>query len=218
MKKIIVICLCFIVIFAFAGCGAKELETENGTVYFENSADAYEAMTDAIENGEYENAEIFYNSGAADEGIDASDWYYYSLAKKEYEENGCIGYPIDLLENRLSYKFTAADDFIGELRSKARNLNGAYGNSEVTIYFADGKIAVSASAANEEYIFTVSELAIKNGRYYWMDRNPDGSHICQYEIKVVDEGINISTADENTDDLYSGTYSLLPDEIPMICY
>lgn len=218
MKKSVSIILAITVLFAFAGCGAGELETENGTVYFENSADAYEAMTDAIAEGEYENAEIFYNSGAADSDDNASDWYYYALAKKEYEEFGCVGYPLDQLQNRLSYDFTEANEFTGEMQKLTRNLNGAYENTGVFLYLADGKIAVALGEAESEYIFTSSEIAIKDGVYYWVDRNSDGTHTYQYTIEVTEKGIYIEPTEDNTDDLYSGQYVISSSAIPVIYY
>ncbi len=216
MKKTALI-LAIIMLVALLG-GCKKSLDDGETALFDSADDAFEAMTDAIENGDYDDAVKYYNSGAADvDNPNITDYYFYSKAMSEYNEHGCIGYPLDLISNCGDF-FDKKAETDKLLREKAEVFNGAYENNGKMIYILDGKIAVSNGERLSGIVFCTSELAEKNGTYFWIDRSPEGVHTLKYNFEVTDTGIKVNLAGDNTDETYVGDYSRITAEFPELCY
>lgn len=221
MRKGKMIFTCFLSIlfvFLLASCDAvKTQEEETGTVYFESADLALEAMTDAVLEGNYNDAIRYYNSGAADAQDDnVVNWYYYSMALGQ-EDDGCIGYPLDLLQNRTGDYFELADEKIGELQLEARPFNGAYSNESFYLYIADGKIAVAYEHLTGG-VFCNGELVKQKDTYYWAEHSNDGADKLLYTITLTDSGLNLTAVEGAEDDLYAGTYTYVDAEMPELYY
>lgn len=215
MKKYISIIMSVILVFSLTACS----DGNDTHVRFENEQEAYEAMTGAIEEGDYEAAINYYNSGAADSAeSDVVSQYYYSLAMYSYEEKGCLGYSSDLLSDKCSSLFEPAREAFGEIQLITRNFDGSYKNGDYYyLYFADGKIAIGDGGQLTDTVFCNSEIVKKDGKYYWAEHNTDGEDKLIYEITLTGNGITL-TALEEGNDMYAGDYTPFASEIPMLVY
>lgn len=219
MKRIIALIICACMLLCFAACKAKPSSEEEMTKSFESAEKAYEEMTDAAAEGRFGEAVVCYNSGAADvNDTDVVNWYYYSLAMKEYEEHGCLGYPLNLLQYNVDADFQPAKSAMGELQTVCRDLNGAYENDGIYLYILDGKLAVSVGSQLTGTVFCDSELILKDDVFYYALRANDGTHTLLYTLEFVDNGLSVQPTEDNTDDMYSGVYAPIPAEYPELIY
>lgn len=219
-KILTAILLCIVTAVSLSACAAPGgNEDETGTVQFENADAAFEAMTGAVLDGNYQDAVRYYQSGAADaDNADTLSWYYYSLAVNDYEKDGCIGYPLELLQDRIGDDFELADEKIGELQIAARNFNGVYTDGGFYIYIADGKIAVGDGEHLTGDVFCTGELVKKDGIYYWAEHNNDGADKLMYTVTLSDGGIYLAAVEGASDNLYEGTYQYTAAEMPVLHY
>lgn len=215
MKKIIAIIMSIILVFSLAACS----DSKSADVKFENEQEAYEAMTGAVEEGDYEAAINYYNSSAADSSeSDVVSLYYYSLAMYAYEEKGCLGYSADLLSDRCSSLFEPAQEAYGKIQLLTRALDGSYQSGDFCyLYFVDGKIAIGEGGQLTGTVFCNSEIVKKDNKYYWAEHNTEGEDTLIYEITLTDTGITLTAVDESND-MYSGTYTPFAGEMPMLVY
>lgn len=219
MKKIAIV-LCFVIIVGiFAACSDSSGSYNGKTESFSSADDAFEAMTGAAAEGDYGAALECYTNGAADaDEKDINNWYFYSLAMKEHGENGCVGYPLDLIYNRVSEDFGPAQTAYGQLQEKVRILNGVYVLDEQYVYIIDGKLAVSDGTRLSGIVFCDSEIAVNDDVFSWVKRNSDGTHEIKYIIELTDTGIKLTSYEGNTDTSYEGDYSTVSAEFPELCY
>lgn len=219
MKRIFAVILVLSMLFCFASCDAQKTGNETETTLFESDSEAYEAMTNAAKDGNYDDAIKYYNNGAAGaDDADVINWYFYSMAMKEYEDYNCIGYPLDLLQNKVSEDFEPAKAAIGQLQTKVRELNGVYENTGVYLYIADGKLAISAGSQLSGTVFCNNEIVYKDEVCYFAERGQDGTHKLLYTIESVNGGIYLKATENAQDDLYSGTYFMIHSEFPTMVY
>lgn len=230
MKKIKIIAaaiLCLsLAVFMPACSSTKTAEDETGTVHFESPDDAYEAMTGAAEEGNYADAVRYYASGAADaDENDVLSWYFYSMAADKFENEGCIGYPLDLIQNKLGDDFHKADGLLGELQLAARSFNGTYENNGIYLYIYDGKIAAGFESQLTGSVICTDELVIRDKEYYWARHNTDGADELLYKLELNSNTVAVTVlgedkeAEDNTEiDMYAGSYSLVSAEMPEMQY
>lgn len=219
-KILTAILLCIVTAVSLSSCAASGgNEDETGTVHFDSADEAFEAMTGAVLDGEYQDAVRYYQSGASDaDNADTLNWYYYSLAVNDYEKNGCIGYPLELLQDRVGDAFELADEKLGELQIAARNYNGVFTDGGFYIYIADGKIAVGNGEHLTGDVFCTGELVKKDDTYYWAEHHNDGADKLMYTITLSDGGIYLAAVDGASDNLYEGTYQYTAAEMPVLHY
>ncbi len=221
MKKITALIICIATMLSFSACKKADggAEAESGTIAFESAEKAYEEMINAAAGGDYAKAVQCYNSGAAGvEDTDVVNWYFYSLAMAEYTENGCVGYPLTILEYNVNADFEPAKIAKGELMKQVRDYNGVYECSGVYLYIIDGKIGIGVGQHLTGTVFCNAEVAIKDGKAYYAERKADGSHELLYSIERQNNSIVITALESNTQDMYSGTYSVSPAEYPELIY
>ena len=221
MKKLIVVISVVLIAVLFAACSESDNKgSYNGkTESFSNADEAFESMSEAVDSGDYQAALECYQNGAADaEDADLNSMYFYSLAMNEYEENGCAGYPLDILYNRTSDLFTPAKEAYDALLAEVTTLNGAYSLDETYIYIVDGKIAVSDGARLDGIIFCDSEIAVNDGAFSLVKRNSDGTHEIKYTIEKTETGIVLTAVKDSTDTSYAGEYQTVSAEMPELCY
>ena len=222
MKKIVALIMCCVIAFCFSSCKAdiNTVEDESDTVAFETPEKAYKEMVKAAEKGDFKKAVKYYNSGAADVAdADLLNWYYYSLAMAENEENGCVGYPVNLLQYNVSTDFEPAKKALDDLKSVCSNLNGAFECDGRYIYIFDGKIATSVGAHLFGSIFCNAEIAEKNDKLYFVERKSDGTHKELYTVEMTEDRILVIKAVEgNTADVYSGDYIPMQASYPELIY
>lgn len=213
MKKFLALMMSFVVLICLTSCG-----TDRKTVHFKNAQEAYEAMTDAVENGNYEDAIAYYNSGAADSGnSDVVNHYYFSVAMNDNEEKGCLGYPLDII-SRCSDFFEPSKDAYGELQLLTRSLDGAYHCGQYYyLYFIDGKIAIGDGGQLTGSVYCDGELVCKDGTYYWAEHNTEGDDTLLYKIEITVNGITLTAVDE-TNNTYEGQYTGFSAEMPILTY
>lgn len=218
-KRILALTLCIFAVAGLSACGNKTPEEETGTVRFESLDEAYEAMTGAALEGDYRNAVRYYNSGAANaEKNDVRSWYLYSVAMENYEKDGCIGYPLDVLQNQVGESFFLSNAMIGTLQNESRNFNGCYFNGNYYLYLVDGKVAVSDMTELTVSVITDGELVKRNGVYYWAQHHADGDDTLLYTITSVDTGYELTAVEGATDSTYSGIYTPCALELPVLYY
>ena len=223
MKKIISVMLIFAMLLTFAACGNNDVKVPTAdelvSVSAEEAEALFEDMTDLAKDGKFDKAIDSYISGAAgatDE--DLLNWYFYSLAMNEYEQNGCIGYPVTLLEYNTDEDFEPAQTALSELRMKAREFSGVYEFNDTYLYMLDGKVAMSVGTRITDMAFTSYELAYKNGDFFIMHRNTDGTHTKAYTMKYNGGILSIMATDDNIEDMYEGSYIRIQAEYPEIYY
>ena len=130
MKRIFTVILVISMLICLASCDAQKTEYETETDLFASNHEAYEAMTNAASAGKYADAIKYYNNGAAGaDDADVINWYFYSMAMKEYEEHNCIGYPLDIIQNKTDGNFEPAKAMLGQMQTVVRDLNGVYENT-----------------------------------------------------------------------------------------
>lgn len=230
MKKIKIIAasiLCFsLAVFMPACSSMKTAEDETGTVHFESPDEAYEAMTGAAEEGNYADAVRYYASGGADaDEDDVLSWYFYSMAADKFENEGCLGYPLDLIQNKLGDDFHEADGLAGEIQLATRNFDGTYEDNGVYIYIYDGKIAASVGTQLTGGVICTDELVLRDKEYYWARHNTDGADELLYRLELSNDIITVIPLEESEagesdaqENVYAGSYSLVSTEIPEMYY
>lgn len=221
MKKLTALIICIIMAIGFSSCNKADggIEAESGSLVFENAEKAYEEMTNAAATGDFAKAVECYKAGAADtEDADVMNWYFYSLAMAEYTENGCVGYPLTILEYNINGDFAPAKTASNELMMKVRDFNGIYEFEGSYLYIIDGKIGIGVGQHLTGTVFCNAEVAIKDGKAYYAERKADGSHILLYSIERDNNTIVMTALESNTQDMYSGTYSVSPAEYPELIY
>ena len=226
MKKFVIAISVVMICFIFASCGkdAGEDLVSNGTYdgkteSFSDAAEAFESMSEAIEAGDFQAALDCYQNGAADaEELNLNSMYFYSLAMNEYDANGCVGYPLDILFNRTGDLYGPAKETYEKLLALVSPLNGVYSLDSTYIYISDGKIAVSEGGRLSELYFCDSEIAVNDGVFSWVKRTADGTHEVKYTIEVVENGIVLKAAKDSTDTVYEGEYKTVSAEMPELCY
>ena len=220
MKKIALI-MCFVLMISvFSACVSTEKSLPDGqTEVFSTDEEVYEAMTGAAEEGNYKSAVAYYSvGGAGAEKEDSRDWYLYAVAMDEHKEYNCIGYPLDLLSEKVNEDFEPAKEKIEELREQAKEFNDIYSNNGKYIYICDGKIGTSVDVLVSDFIFCAYEIAEKDGVFYWTEHKQDGTHTDLYTIEKEDNKLVVTATKDNTVDIFSGTYDIFVAEMPMLCY
>ncbi len=224
LKRMCAIVFSLSLVLSICSCSANKVdeEEETATVHFDTNEEAYEAMTEAAKEGNYSEALKYYRSGAADANSSESlNWYYYAMSLDDYENDGCIGYPLDLLQNMLGDDFDEADAIISELQEIARYFDGAYyGGDGYYIYFSDGKIAVNAEVQITEATICTGELVYIDEVYYWADHVVNGDDNIMYVITITDTGFTLTAAEEfgSTETMYAGDYTYAQAEMPEVYY
>lgn len=222
MKKIISVILIFAMLLTFAACG-DDVKTPTAdelvSVSPEEAEELFEDMTDLAKDGKFDKAiNSYIEGGAGSTDEDLLNWYFYSLAMNEYETNGCIGYPVTLLEYNTDEDFELAQTALSELRMRAREFNGVYEFNGTYLYMLDGKVAMSVGERITDMTFTSYELAYKNGDYFIMHRNSDGAHMKAFTMKYNGGILSLIATDENANDMYEGSYIRIQAEYPEILY
>ncbi|MBR5232992.1 MAG: hypothetical protein IKW03_02160 [Clostridia bacterium] len=219
MKKIALL-LCFVLIFTIlSACSDQKPLPDGETELFSTDEEIYEAMTGAAEEGNFKTAVAYYGTGGAGaDKEDARDWYLYSLVMDEYNENGCIGYPLDMLTEKLNPSFSPAKKMVDTLKTQVSEFNGVYHMDGSYLYIYDGKIAVSIGTQITDYYFCAYEVSVKDGVFFWTERKSDGTHNDLYTITKNGGKVVVTPVEENKNDMYSGTYDPFNAEMPMLCY
>ncbi|MCD7828496.1 MAG: hypothetical protein LUG85_08210 [Clostridiales bacterium] len=222
-KKLLALTAALLMIICLCACNSeKTQEDETATVHFDTVDEAYEAMTAAVKEGNYSDAVKYYYSGAVEsDNGDTLNWYYYSKALDDYENDGCIGYPLDLLQNMIGDDFEGADEMISELQTIARYFDGVYyGGEGYFLYFSEGKIAVSIETELTGDVICDGELLYIDDEYYWAVHNVNGDDDIQYKIIITDTGLTIETAEkmDSTATEYVGDYTYYQGELPILYY
>ncbi len=224
MKKVRIITALISVIMlsvCFASCDSGKItnEDETGTVHFESDDEAYEAMTGAALEGNFNDALRYYKSGGANaDNSDVSDWYFYSMAVNDYNKKGCIGYSLDLLQNHVSMDFEQSDKIMGELQSAVRDYNGVYFNGDYYIYLSDGKIAVGEFVQLTDRTVTNGEIAVKDNVLYWAEHNVNGNDKLLYSIEITEKGLTLTAVEGAENAMYAGDYTPFAGEMPVLVY
>ncbi len=221
MKKIIAVIMCLVFVVSLSACktNAPTTEGERVSVSAEKAEEMFEDMTEFAQQGKYDKAVEYYNSGAADAAdTDVRNWYYYSLAMQEHEEHGCVGYPLTLLQYNADEDFEPAKKAIGELQLIARDLNGAYDCDGVYVYILDGKIATSVGVRLTGMVFSSYEVVVNDETFFFAERETDGTHTLLYSIDYSNGQLTLNPTEDNTDDLFSGSYKPFSAEYPEIIY
>ena len=220
MKKIALIMCIILILAVFSACGEVHKTLPDGqTELFSTDDEIYEAMTGAVEDGNYKSAVAYYNAGGAGaEKEDARDWYLYAMAMDEYNEYNCIGYPLDLLNEKVNEDFSPAKEKIEELRELAKEFDDIYTNDGRYVYICDGKIGTSVDTFVTDFLFCSYEIAIKDGEFYWTQHNADGTHTDLYTIKKENNQLVVTATENNDADIFSGTYDIHVAEMPLLCY
>lgn len=205
----------------FTSCDAKGgRESESETYDFDTPELAFEAMTDAAEKGDYSDALRCYRSGAADakNSILVNNYYFYSMAADDYTKKGCIGYPLDIVNNHVEAGFSPAQKLQADLLTASRRLNGVYEMSDMYIYIIDGKIAASVGTQIPEEAICTDELVMIKDEFYWAKHNKNGEDELLYKLELSGNTLVVTTAESNTDDIFSGTYTSANVELPILYY
>ena len=222
MKKIISVIMIFAMLLTFAACKNNEkipTRDELVSVSPEEAEELFEDMTDLAANGKYDKAVENYVAGAAGaEDEELLNWYFYALAMNEYENYGCIGYPLTLMQYNIDEDFELGQNAITELSLKAREYNGIYHFNGTYVYMLDGKVAFSVGEQLTDIAFTSYELGYKAGKFFILKRNNDGTHEKVYSIDYNNGILSVFAVDENKEDMYAGSYVLMPGEYPEILY
>ena len=219
MKKIAIVLVLVLIVSLFAACSESEGTTDIRTESFSTADEAFESMTGAIDAGDYQAAIDCYTNGAADADVrDLNSWYYYSLAMKEHTEHGCIGYPLDIIYNRVQEDFELGKTAYGEIQAKARMLDGVYTLNNNYIYISDGKIACSQDEKLTGIVFCDSEVALNDDVFTWVMRNSDGTHTTLYVIEYTEAGIKLTAAEGNENPVFAGEFAVTATEFPELCY
>lgn len=211
MKKIISIIMLFTFLFSFSSCSKEK------TYNFNTADEAFEAMTNAAENGDYEEAIKCYENGAADSGdSNLTNWYYYSLAMDLYKNEGCLGYPYYLLTDRCSSLFENANKFANEIILCTRGYDGIYQYGNHYLYICQGKIAVGTNEQLSGVVFCKYELVMKDDEYYWAEHNAESEDTLLYKIEISQSGLTVTSVNNET--AYSGEYTCFSGEMPELIY
>lgn len=223
MKKFISVVLIFAMLLTFSACGNNDVKVPTAdelvSVSAEEAEALFEDMTDLAAAGKYDKAVDSYIAGAAGaESLELLNWYFYSLAMKEHEEHGCIGYPVTLMQYNTDEDFELAQNAITELTLKARDYNGIYHFNGTYVYILDGKVAFSVGEKLTDTVFTSYELGYKSGDFFILKRNNDGTHEKAYELDYNNGILSVTASNENKEDMYQGSYVIMPDEYPEIIY
>ncbi len=219
MKKIALL-LCFLfIISAFSACGEKKPLPDGETEVFSTDEEIYEAMTGAAEEGNFKTAVAYYGTGGAGaDKKDSRDWYLYAMAMDEYNEHGCIGYPLDLLCEKINSDFEPAKKMVDELRNQTKEFDDIYYFNGKYLYICDGKIGTSVETQVTDFLFCAYEISVKDGVFYWTERKQDGTHTELYTIKKENNQLIVEATENNEQDIFSGTYDIFVSEMPMLCY
>lgn len=210
-----------VMLCAFSACNGKTVkESESETYHFDSPNKAFEAMTDAFENGQYSDALNIYKSGAADADNPEliNQYYFVSLAAANHTDKGCIGVPIDILINRTAYNFDPAQKLQAELYLQSRIFNGAFADKDNYIYFADGKIAASIGTQLTGDIICADELAKIDDHYFWVRHNQNGPDTVLYKLEFTDNMLIVTADESNQNDMFSGEYAPVSAELPALYY
>lgn len=236
MKKIALIMCLVLIISAFAACGKNKTLPDGETELFNTEEEAYEAMTGAAEEGNYKSAIAYYgafsngsngangtnsNIGTGAAGADKQDvrdWYLYAMAMDAYNEYNCIGYPLDMLSEKINSDFEPAKEIIEELRNKTKDFNDIYYHDGKYVYICDGKIGTSVDTLITDFLFCAYEISIKDDVFFWTQHNQDGTHTDLYTIKKENNQLIVEATENNEQDIFSGTYDIFVAEMPMLCY
>ena len=211
MKKISAVLAVIILIFTLTACTKSAGD-------FDSPDEAFEAMTNAAENGDYAKALDYYENGAVDSGsAELINWYYYSLAMNAYEENGCLGYAYNLLTDRCGDLFEPTQRESGNIQQYTRLFDGIYQYDRYFLYCADGKIALGIDTQLTGTVYCTGELVLTDDVYYWAEHNADGDDTLLYKLELSDSGLTLSAVSEENDE-YSGTYSWYSGEMPVLVY
>lgn len=195
-------------------------EDESETYHFDSPNKAFEAMTDAVENGDYAAALDIYKNGAADadDYLLLNQYYNFSFAASDYTSKGCIGYPLDILSNKIDPNFDPAQKIHSEMYFDTRRFDGVYENSDIYIYFSDGKIAASVGTQITESVICTDELVKIGGEYFWAKHNQNGADELLYKLTVEEGNLTVAATESNTSDMFSGTYTAIHAEFPAMYY
>ena len=213
MKKIVIIMLLIFASAVFSAC------SDNKTADIADSDSAYESMSVAVENGNFEEAMAYYENGAADSGeAGLNSLYYHAHAMTCHENKGCIGYSYDLIAQKSTDISASAEASLEKLRAHTESFDGAYHhNSYHYIYFSDGKIALGDGEQLSGEKYCSGELVCVDKVYYWAIHNDDGNDTLLYRIEKTEDTV-ILTSVEGADDMYSGEYKKFPTDMPTLMY
>ena len=213
MKKIILFIFMLSMIAVFSAC------SDNKTSDIADSDSAYESMSVAVENGNFEEAMAYYENGAADSGEAAlNSLYYHAHAMNCHEKKGCIGYSYDLINQKSTDMSAAAESSLETLRAHTESFDGAYQcNSYSYLYFSDGKIAIGDGVQLTGENYCSGELVYIDNVYYWANHNDSGDDTLLYKIEKTEDTV-ILTSVEGSADMYSGEYKKFPTDMPILMY
>lgn len=211
MKRTVSTIIVLTLLFSFSSC------SKDKSYNFNNANEAYEAMTNAAENGDYKKAVECYENGAADSGdSNLTNWYYYSLAMNLLENNGCLGCSYNLLTDRCSDLFTKANEAANNILLQTRNFDGIYQYGRYYLYIVNGKIAVGTDEQLSGIVFCNYELVVKNKEYYWAEHNTQGDDNLLYKLELSENGISVTSVNE--ENIYGGNYTCFSGEMPELVY
>lgn len=209
MKKFILISLFMVLVCCFSACTGDKVDDMAAI------DDAYESMSCAIENGDYNSAMEYYNNGASDSGNEnAITLYYQALAMKGFAEKGCIGYSYDLITD----KSEGAYELQKKLNGHIAEFDGAYqSGSYFYVYFSDGKIAGKEGGQLQGETYCTGELVLIDNVYYWAKHNDSGADTLLYSVAKTSAGIKL-TAVDSTNNIFEGEYESFNAEMPGLKY
>ena len=213
MKKIIILMLLTAAVMAFSSCA------DNKAADMTDSDSAYEAMSVAVENGNFQEAMNHYENGAADSGeADINSLYYHAHAMTCYETKGCIGYAYDLISEKSADTSASAKASLEKLRVHTEIFDGVYQRgSYYYVYFSDGKIAIGDGVQLTGVQNCSGELVCIDNVYYWANHNNDDTDTLLYKLEMTDDSL-LLTAVDGTSDMYSGEYTRYPADMPELKY
>lgn len=212
MKKIIVIA-CFVMVCFLSAC------TGNSAKDIEKAENAYEAMSCAVDEGNWQKAMEYYDNGASDSGNENSaDLYYHALAMKSFSEKGCLGQPYDLTAHKSSIRTQGSESIINQIRTHTEIFDGAYQRgSHFYVYFSQGKIAGKEAEQLSGEAYCTGELVVIEGVYYWAEHNDSGADTLLYLVEKTQNGIKL-TAVDNSNNIFEGEYQLYTTDMPQLKY
>ncbi len=208
MKKTII--LIFAVSLLLCSCGRGGANNQTANEYFE-------AMSDAVLQGDYNSAVELYEKGAdsASSG-NVTDVYFHALALKAYKENGCIGKALYYL-SLCSDEYKGAESLFNELSLHAEKFDGMYKNGDFYyLYITDGKIAIGEGHQLTGDNYASGELVFYENEYYWAAHGEDGINTLMYKLFSDNGTVTVSECTENK--TFSGVYTSFDGKQPMLFY
>lgn len=223
MKRILATGLALASVLALCSCNKSDkienldYKDESVTVEFDSPEKAYEALSEAVENGDYKAAQIYYRSGAVEaKKEDTEKLYLYSKAKTAYD-NGCRGYAMEICEGADLAGYDKAQELYNNIIVDCRSYDGAYEANGNSLYFNGGKVFIGVAGTEHEMVFTNLELHSKDGKFYIAEHNKDGD-VLKYELSFSENNLILTSVEAQADESFEGTYSSVADDIPQMYF